>query len=98
MSGKTDISPAAVRTMLKRIGSTPFPDGFQGIANDAEIMIYFQAARIADLEAERNTARAEALREAAALCDDHRPDRPLAARVKADSIKSAILALIEKEG
>lgn len=58
MSGKTDISPAAVRTMLKRIGSTPFPEGFQGIADDAEVMIYFQAARITDLEAENAKLRA----------------------------------------
>lgn len=56
---KTDISPEAVRAMLKRIGSTPFPDGFQGIADDAEAMIYSQAARIAELEDESSATISE---------------------------------------
>ena len=38
------------RVMQKRIGSTPFPEGFQQIADDAHVMIARQAFRVADLE------------------------------------------------
>lgn len=48
-----------------------------------------------EMEVLAQSARNDALREAAAICDDHRPDRPLAARAKADGIKRDILALIE---
>jgi len=34
----------------KRIGSTPFPDDIQGIADDAHVIIARQAFRIAQLE------------------------------------------------
>ena len=46
---KTGLAEDA-RIMQKRIGSTPFPEGFQQIADDAHVMIARQAFRIADLE------------------------------------------------
>ena len=38
------------RIMQKRIGSTPFPNDLQGLADDAHVLIARQAFRIADLE------------------------------------------------
>jgi len=46
---KTGLAEDA-RIMQKRIGSTPFPEGFQQIADDAHVMIARQAFRVADLE------------------------------------------------
>ena len=43
----------AARVMQKRIGSTPFPEGLQSIADDAHLLIARQAFRIAQLEKER---------------------------------------------
>jgi hypothetical protein len=60
------------RIMQKRIGSMPFPEGFQQIADDAHVMIARQAFRIATLEKQAQTvrdARDDALVEAAAICN-----------------------------
>ena len=46
---KTGLAEVA-RIMQKRIGSTPFPEGFQQIADDAHVMIARQAFCVAELE------------------------------------------------
>lgn len=45
----------------------------------------------------KSDARKEAFTEAAAVCSDHRPDRPLQSRTTADAIMTGILAKIEEE-
>ena len=39
------------KAIQKRIGSTPFPDHLQGIADDAHVIIARQAFKITQLEA-----------------------------------------------
>lgn len=52
-----DTGDEAVRNILKRIGSTPFPDGFQGTADDAAMMIAELAAKLAEVTAELDQMR-----------------------------------------
>lgn len=52
---ETDTSQNAVRIMQKRLGSTPFPDGLQGIADDASLMIAALLARVEEAEEEIKT-------------------------------------------
>lgn len=101
-----------VLTMLKRIGSTPFPDDFQGIADDAEAMIYSQADRIAELEFENGIlrtekhadaeaiagARAEALRDVEAIAKRYNDKNECMSCADTAHILGEISALIEKEG
>jgi len=49
---RDDATPLSEATcvMQKRIGSTPFPEGLQAIADDAHVLIARQAFRITQLE------------------------------------------------
>jgi len=51
-TARADATPLseATRVMQKRIGSTPFPEGLQAIADDAHVLIARQAFRITQLE------------------------------------------------
>ncbi len=87
----TDISPEAV----ERLAST-LDEQFRsmcGVHSREAETLRAQAARIAELEAERDTARAEALREAAEVARKISECCPSCA-----STENRILALIAKEG
>lgn len=49
------------RIIQKRLGSTPFPDDLQGIADDANVIIARQAFKIAQLKGDLTKAHAAAL-------------------------------------
>jgi hypothetical protein len=61
------------RIMQKRIGSTPFPEGFQQIADDAHVMIARQAFRIADLEKRIAAMQPSVVAAAKVLCATELP-------------------------
>ena len=89
------------RIMQKRIGSTPFPDDLQGIADDAHVLIARQAFRIADLEKQERKSRGyrvghiagfhAGIRAAANLFDTN----PRLEDNEGASVKRRILALIQ---
>ena len=88
------------KAIQKRIGSTPFPDDLQGIADDAHVIIARQAFRIAQLEVPEKSRAYRVghiagwhcgIRQAADLFDKY----PHSDDTEGASIKRRILAILD---